>query len=88
MRQSADLMLNNLTQRLQESDMTLEVTKKVRDQLAKDGFSEMYGARPLRRLIEEKIENAISMRIINGEFKHGDTIHVDFKKGDYVFTVK
>jgi len=87
-RQIADLMLNNLTQRLQESDMTLEVTKKVRDQLAKDGFSEMYGARPLRRLIEEKIENAISMRIINGEFKHGDTIHVDFKKGDYVFTVK
>ena len=70
-RQIADLMLNNLTQRLQESDMTLEVTKKVRDQLAKDGFSEMYGARPLRRLIEEKIENAISMRIINGEFKHG-----------------
>ena len=48
----------------------------------------MYGARPLRRLIEEKIENAISMRIINGEFKHGDTIHVDFKKGDYVFTAK
>ena len=87
-RQIADLMLNNLTQRLQESDMALEVTKKVRDQLAKDGFSEMYGARPLRRLIEEKIENAISMRIINGEFKHGDTIHVDFKKGDYVFTVK
>jgi len=87
-RQIADLMLNNLTQRLQESDMTLEVTKKVRDQLAKDGFSEMYGARPLRRLIEEKIENSISMRIINGEFKHGDTIHVDFKKGDYVFTVK
>ena len=87
-RQIADLMLNNLTQRLQESDMTLEVSKKVRDQLAKDGFSEMYGARPLRRLIEEKIENAISMRIINGEFKHGDTIHVDFKKGDYVFTVK
>ncbi len=87
-RQIADLMLNNLIQRLQESDMTLEVTKKVRDQLAKDGFSEMYGARPLRRLIEEKIENAISMRIINGEFKHGDTIHVDFKKGDYVFTAK
>ena len=87
-RQIADLMLNNLTKRLQESDMTLEISNKVKDELAKEGFSEMYGARPLRRLIEGKIENAISMRIINGEFKHGDTIHVDFKKKDYVFTVK
>jgi len=87
-RQIADLMLNNLAKRLQESHITLEVTKKVKEELAKEGFSEMYGARPLRRLIEDKIENAISMRIINGEFKHNDTIHVDYKKKEYVFTVK
>jgi ATP-dependent Clp protease ATP-binding subunit ClpC len=87
-RQIADLMLNNLAQRLKESNMTLEVTKKVKDELSKEGFSEMYGARPLRRLIEDKIENAISMRIINGEFKDSDTIHVDFKNKEYVFTVK
>jgi ATP-dependent Clp protease ATP-binding subunit ClpC len=87
-RQIADLMLNNLAKRLKESNFLLEVTTKVKDELAKEGFSEMYGARPLRRLIEDKIENAISMRIINGEFKHGDTIHVDFKKKDYVFTIK
>jgi len=87
-RQIADLMLNNLAKRLKESNMILEVTTKVKDELAKEGFSEMYGARPLRRLIEDKIENAISMRIINGEFKHGDTIHVDFKKNDYIFTIK
>jgi len=87
-RQIADLMLNNLAKRLKESHMILDVTNKVKDELAKEGFSEIYGARPLRRLIEDKIENAISMRIINGEFKHGDTIHVDFKKNDYVFTVK
>jgi ATP-dependent Clp protease ATP-binding subunit ClpC len=86
-RQIADLMLNNLAKRLQESDMTLEISKKAKDELAKEGFSEMYGARPLRRLIEDKIENTISMRIINGEFKHGDTIHVDFKKKEYTFTV-
>ncbi|MDH5762662.1 MAG: AAA family ATPase [Nitrospinota bacterium] len=87
-RRIADLMLNNLAKRLKESEMTLDVTTTVKDELAKEGFSEMYGARPLRRLIEDKIENAISMRIINGEFKHGDTIFVDFKNGDYVFTVK
>ena len=87
-RQIADLMLNNLAKRLKESDMTLEISKKAKDELAKEGFSEMYGARPLRRLIEDKIENAISMRIINGEFKHGDTIDVDFKKNEYTFTIK
>jgi ATP-dependent Clp protease ATP-binding subunit ClpC len=87
-RQIADLMLNNLSKRLKESNMILEVTTKVKDELAKEGFSEMYGARPLRRLIEDKIENAISMRIINGEFKHDNTIHVDFKNNEYVFTVK
>ena len=87
-RKIADLMLNNLAKRLQESHITLEVTNKVKDELAREGFSETYGARPLRRLIEDKIENAISMRIINGEFKDSDTIHVDFKKNDYVFKIK
>ena len=87
-RQIADLMLNNLAKRLNESNLSLEISKKAKDELAKEGFSEMYGARPLRRLIEDKIENAISMRIINGEFKHGDTIDVDFKKKEYTFTIK
>jgi ATP-dependent Clp protease ATP-binding subunit ClpC len=87
-RQIADLMLNNLAKRLKESDMTLEISNKAKDELAKEGFSEIYGARPLRRLIEDKIENPISMRIINGEFKHGDTIEVGFKKNEYTFIVK
>lgn len=87
-RQIADLMLNKLAKRLKENHMTLKITNKVKGELAKEGFSEVYGARPLRRLIEDKIENAISMRIINGEFKHNDTIHVDFKNNDYIFTVK
>jgi ATP-dependent Clp protease ATP-binding subunit ClpC len=87
-RQIADLMLNNLAKRLKESNMILEISKKAKDELAKEGFSEMYGARPLRRLIEDKIENAISMRIINGEFKHGDTIDIGFKKNEYTFIVK
>ena len=87
-RQIADLMLDNLAERLKESTISLDVTDKVKDELAREGFSEAYGARPLRRLIEDKIENTISMRIINGELKHGDTVYVDFKKNDYVFKVK
>ncbi len=82
----AVLMLNNLNKRLKESNMELEATEAVKVQLAKDGFSEMYGARPLRRLIEEKIENALSMKIINGEVNPGEKILVDYRNDEYVFT--
>jgi len=85
-RQIAELMIANLRKRLEESDMTVEVTDAVKDQLAKEGFSESYGARPLRRLIEDKIENTISMKIINGEFHRGQTIRVDYKQGEYEFS--
>lgn len=84
-RKIAELMLDNLGKRLQENKITLKISKKVKDRLAKEGFSEMYGARPLRRLIEEKIENAISMKIINGELNHGETISVDLVKGEFSF---
>ena len=81
----AELMLDNLGKRLQENKITLKISKKVKDRLAKEGFSEMYGARPLRRLIEEKIENTISMKIINGELSQGETIAVDLVKGEFSF---
>lgn len=84
-RQIAELMLDNLGKRLQENNITLKISNKVKDRLAKDGFSEMYGARPLRRLIEDQIENAISMKIINGELDHGETISVDLLKGEFSF---
>ncbi len=84
-RQIAELMITNLRKRLEENEMTVEITDAVKDQLAEEGFSEMYGARPLRRLIEDKIENAISMKIINGEFHRGQTIRVDFDKNEYTF---
>lgn len=84
-RKIAELMLDNLGKRLQENKITLKISNKVKDRLAKEGFSEMYGARPLRRLIEEKIENAISMKIINGELSQGETIAVDLVKGEFSF---
>lgn len=84
----ADLMLNNLNKRLQENEMSVEVTEAVKKQLAREGFSDTYGARPLRRLIEDKIENAISMKIINGELKQGHAILVDYVDDEFVFSAK
>ncbi|MEE9258659.1 MAG: AAA family ATPase, partial [Nitrospinaceae bacterium] len=84
-RQIVDLMIDNLNQRLGDKDLSLEVTGKAKDKLAKDGFSAAYGARPLKRLIEDQIENNISMKIINGEIDLGEKILVDLKSGHYTF---
>jgi len=85
LRQIVDLMIDNLNSRLAEKNLKIDVTNRAKDRLAKDGFSEVYGARPLRRLIEDQIENTISMKIISGEFKLGGKIAVDFIRGKFTF---
>ncbi|MFQ5481578.1 MAG: ATP-dependent Clp protease ATP-binding subunit [Nitrospinaceae bacterium] len=86
MRRIVDLIIQNLARRLEDNHLGLEVTPKVKDHLAKEGFSETFGARPLRRLIEDKIENALSMRIIQGELNYGEKIRVDLDKDTLTFT--
>jgi len=85
LRQIVDLMINNLNNRLEEKNLSIEVSNKAKDHLAKDGFSEIYGARPLKRLIEDQIENTISLKIISGELALGTKIVVDFVRGKYTF---
>lgn len=85
----ADLLLNNLNHRLVEKNMHVEVSSKARDKLAQDGHSDIYGARPLKRLIEDQIENPLSVKIINGDLHMGDDIFVDLDaSGAYVFSKK
>ena len=73
-RQIVDLMLKDLVKRLAERELSLEVTDEVKDHLAKNGYSEAYGARPLRRLIQRKIEDMLAEEILSGKYSAGDTI--------------
>ena len=75
-RQIVDLMLKDLFKRLAERELGVEVTDEVKDHLAKDGYSEAYGARPLRRLIQRKIENMLAEEILSGKYSAGDTIRM------------
>ena len=84
-RKIADIMLNDLIKRIKEQELTMEVTDEVKDYLAKDGYSENYGARPLRRLIQKKIEDPIAEEILTGEYKHGDTIRLKLDNDRIVF---
>lgn len=73
-REIVDLMLKDLFKRLQERSLDVEVTDEVKDFLAKDGYSEAYGARPLRRLIQKKIEDILAEEILTNKYAEGDTI--------------
>ena len=73
-RQIVDLMMKDLFKRLSERELSIEVTDEVKDYLAKDGYNEAYGARPLRRLIQRKIEDQLAEEILGNAYQAGDTI--------------
>lgn len=75
-REIVDLMLKDLFKRLAERELSVEVTDEVKDHLAKNGYSEAYGARPLRRLIQRKIEDNLAEEILSGKYSRGDTIRI------------
>ena len=87
-RQIADLMMKDLFKRLEERDLHMEVTDAVKDFLATDGYSEAYGARPLRRLIQRKVEDTLAEEILTNKYEAGDTIVLDYKDGKLVFSKK
>jgi ATP-dependent Clp protease ATP-binding subunit ClpB len=78
-----DIQIGRLNRRLAESKLTLEPNTGAREMLAAEGFDPAYGARPLKRAIQRLIENPLAMRILQADFKAGDTIEV-FPEGDHL----
>ncbi len=66
--------------------MTLTVTDAFLDQLVEAGFDPVYGARPLKRAIQQQLENALAQRLLAGEFAPGDAITADWQDGQAVFS--
>jgi ATP-dependent Clp protease ATP-binding subunit ClpB len=83
-RQIVDIQIDFLRQRLAERDLRLELTNPALDLLGEAGFDPVYGARPLKRAIQQKLENALAQAILKGEFMPGDAIVVDAKEGNLV----
>ncbi len=82
----AKIQLQELTARLQEKNLSMEISERALDQLAKTGFDPVYGARPLKREIQQTIENPLALAILAGEFAAGDLIKVDINdSGEFVF---
>ena len=88
-RQIVGILLKNLEKRCEtQLDITLKVTAAAKDYLAEAGFDSKYGARPLRRAIQTKIEDEMAAEILEGRIKRGDTVQVKVKDKKICFTVK
>ncbi len=81
-REIVDLMMKDLFKRLSERELSIEVTDEVKDYLAKDGYNEAYGARPLRRLIQKKIEDQLAEEILTNAYQPGDVILLKLEGDD------
>ncbi|RJQ25661.1 MAG: ATP-dependent Clp protease ATP-binding subunit [Peptococcaceae bacterium] len=86
-REIVDIMLGQVADRIKESEVKIKVTDAVKDMLARTGFDEMYGARPLRRAIQRMVEDRLSEEMLKGTFKRGDTVLLDLAENDEI-TVK
>lgn len=82
----AKIQLQRLEQRLQDRGLNLEVSESALAEIAKVGFDPVFGARPLKRAIQQSIENPVAKAILQGEFADGDTVHVNFADDAFSFT--
>ncbi|MDD3757374.1 MAG: ATP-dependent chaperone ClpB [Advenella sp.] len=81
----ANIQLKRLAQRLHEQEMDLEVSEEALALIAENGFDPVFGARPLKRAIQQHIENPIAKRILEGELGPKDTILVGMQDGQFLF---
>jgi len=83
-RNIVDLMLVTVTQQLAEREVKLEVTEAAKDLLGEKGFDEVFGARPLRRAIQDMVTDKLSEELLRSSFRSGDTVVIDVQDGEIV----
>jgi ATP-dependent Clp protease ATP-binding subunit ClpC len=87
-KQIVGLMLNNLAVRLKQNEIGIEVSDEAKTFIAKKGFDPVYGARPLRRSIQNMIEDKMAEEMLEGSIKAGDSVLIDLDEEKIIFSVK
>ncbi len=85
-RDIARIQISHLGKRLGEQDITLELSETAYDKIGELGYDPVYGARPLKRAIQQYLENPLAQMLLRGEYLAGDTIRLDVKNGELVFS--
>jgi ATP-dependent Clp protease ATP-binding subunit ClpA len=84
--QIVDLLVDDLLGRLTERGVTVQLSEAARKALVKEGYDPTYGARPLRRVVQRRIENPLARRVLSGEVSPGSTVDVDVTDaGEFTF---
>ena len=79
------LLLADLARRLAGQDLVLELTPAAQALIAREGHDPAFGARPLKRTIQRRIQNPLAMKLLAGEFRDGDTVAVGVANGAFTF---
>ncbi|MAB80460.1 MAG: type VI secretion system ATPase TssH [Planctomycetes bacterium] len=82
-----DVQLKRLAKHLAEQEISIELSQKAKDSLAEEGFDPEFGARPLKRCIQRRVQNRLADAILSGELAPGDTARIDFSESGYVLEV-
>jgi ATP-dependent Clp protease ATP-binding subunit ClpB len=85
--QIVEIQLERLRKLLADRKLALELTPAAREKLGEEGYDPIYGARPLKRVIQQRLQNALALKLLQGDFRDGDTILVDVDdRGEFVFS--
>ncbi|MFL6526692.1 MAG: AAA family ATPase, partial [Chthoniobacterales bacterium] len=88
LKQIVDLQLKRLVKRLENQKITLELTDAAKERIAHEGYDPVYGARPLKRAIQREILDPLSLELLEGKVREGQTIRVDARDGALEFAAK
>ncbi len=84
-REIARIQIRKLAKRMEQQNIGLDVTEAALDEIGKVGFDPLFGARPLRRAVQDYLENQIAVDILKGKYAPGDTVFVDYVDGNFIF---
>jgi ATP-dependent Clp protease ATP-binding subunit ClpB len=82
------IQIGYLQKRLAERDISLQISEAVLDKLGEAGFDPVYGARPLKRAIQQELENPLAQEILAGRIEPGEAVRADMENGGIVFSVR
>ena len=83
-----EIQLGNLRRRLADRKITLELSQQAMDALADEGYDPQFGARPLKRVVQQRLENPLAVKILGGECPAGSTVSVDYAGKSFTFGVR
>jgi ATP-dependent Clp protease ATP-binding subunit ClpB len=84
--QIVDIQIEHLRALLSERKIDVELTQAAKKKLADDGYDPVYGARPLKRVIQRQVQDPLALEILQGHFHEGDTVTIDAKNGQITFS--